>query len=140
MTLSLASRARSLGSVEQAGGRDCLTLGLKITNRSAKPLKYISWSRQELKVILRDRYGNFYKRIPPDSQDEVEIKPGETITDRLIFEPTAFGSEVTLDLPIPDAGQTFQFLIPSAFIERAPAPTTASNTNNQAGRLTPARD
>ena len=78
--------------------------------------------------MLRDRYGNSYNRIAPAAKDEVEIKAGETITETLVFEPTAFGSEVTLDLPVPGGGKGFEFLIPAGFIDRgAPPAALAAN-------------
>ncbi len=115
-----------IGLVDLNGARNVLSLGLRITNKSANPMKHQSWSRSEIKVVLRDRYGNFYNRIPQASPDEVEIKSGETVTETLVFEPTAFGSEVTLDLPVPGGGKGFEFLIPSGFIDRGGPPTSAS--------------
>ncbi len=115
-----------LGPLNRSTAQNSLTLGLRITNRSDKPRKYLGWTQPEIKVLLRDRYGNFYNRIPLGPRDELMIKPGETITDRLAFEPTAFGSEVTLDLPVAGSEKSFQFLIPAAFIERTPPPTVAS--------------
>ena len=118
--------------------RNSLTLGLKITNRSDKPLKYAGWSRPEIKVLLRDLYGNSYNRISPGPQKDVEIKPGETIDDKLVFEPTAFNAEVSLDLPLPDGGKSFLFLIPAAFITRTPPPTVATTKQAPAAAPSPA--
>jgi hypothetical protein len=111
-----------IGPAEQGGMLNSFSVELSITNKSAKPIKYLSWSRSEIAVVLRDRYGNSYRRVSPGSKDEVEIKPGETMTDRLVFEPTAFGSELTLDLPVAGAGKSFLFVVPAGFIERTAAP------------------
>jgi hypothetical protein len=71
-------------------------------------------------VVLRDVYGNFFNRISLDTVGtETSIPPGETVTDRLIFERAPFQSEMTLDLPVPGmTDQAFKFRVTHAFIER----------------------
>ena len=126
-----------IGPAEQGGMLNSFSLELSITNKSAKPVKYLSWSRSEIAVVLRDRYGNSYKRVSPGSKDEIEIKPGETMTDRLVFEPTAFGSELTLDLPVAGAGKSFLFVIPAGFIERTAPPPIAVATKQGSKQAVP---
>lgn len=118
--------ARS-GPLDSADARQVLTLGLRITNRSAKPMKYSGWARPEIKVTLRDMYGNFFNRLSFDTVgSETSIPPGETITDRLIFEKTPFQSEMTLDMPVPGTDKVFKFRITHTFIERAGAPSAVA--------------
>ncbi len=92
-------------------------------------MKYVDWSRSDIRVVLRDRYGNFYSRISSGSIDKITINPEENVTDRLVFEPTALQSELTLDLPIPGTEKTFEFFIPANFIERVrPASAATAST------------
>lgn len=114
-----------LGPIDEANPRNALTLALQIINRSAKPMKHPGWSKPEIKVVLRDRYGNFYNRIPAGPKEAAEIKPGETISENLVFEPTAFGSELTLDLPL-EGSEKFLFMVPAGLIQRGAAGTATA--------------
>jgi hypothetical protein len=112
-----------LGPLEGGDGQTVFALSLRITNNTSRPMKYAGWSRPEVKPKLRDMYGNFFNRVSLDTiGTETGIKPGETITDRLIFEKTPFMAEVTLDLPVPGSEKQFEFRITPAFIERPDGP------------------
>ena len=76
-----------LGPIDERDDRKALCLVVRVTNRSAKPITHVSWSKPEVSVVLRDRSGQTYKRILPERALDVEIKPDETISDRLVFEP-----------------------------------------------------
>jgi hypothetical protein len=108
-----------LGPVDGgASGQDVLTIVLRITNHSIKPMTFAGWSAPEAKIVLRDGYGNFYNQISSDSGEPVPIKPGETIKDRLVFERIGIQSELRLDLPIVGTKEKFEFLIPGNFVQR----------------------
>jgi predicted Zn finger-like uncharacterized protein len=109
-----------VGPLEQGDGRSYLTLGLRITNQGVRPFKFMSWSETDVAVILRDRFGNYYNRVSSGASKEVSIKPHETITERLVFEPVPVGRELTVDLPIAGSEKPFKFLVTAGFIERAP--------------------
>jgi hypothetical protein len=112
-----------LGPPDEGNGADVLTLGLRITNRSMNPMKYVGWSDPKIRVTVRDMYGNWFNRISRDSSGkEVSIPPGETIIDRLVLERTSFNSELNVDLPLPGTDKTFEFTILPLFIERTRAP------------------
>ncbi len=99
-----------------------LAIWLRIANRSTEALEYRSWTRPELRVELRDRYGNFYTRYSYATGNLVSIPSDSAITDRVVFEPTAFQSELMLDLAVPESQEKLEFLVPVNFIER-PHPT-----------------
>jgi hypothetical protein len=135
MVVSIVS-ARG-GPLDATDARDVFTLGLRITNRSAKPMKYSGWARPEIKVTLRDIYGNFFNRISQKTvATEASIPPGETVTDRLVFERAPFKSEMTLDLPAPGLpDQAFKFRIAPAFIERAGGPSPVADGSSPTQRM-----
>ena len=123
-----------LGPLEGGDGRDVLTLNLQITNKSKKPVKYAGWSAPEIKARLRDGFGNFYNRVSlGPTAAEIEIKPGETITDRLLFEKTTVMADLSLDLPAVGTEVQYEFRIARPFIEGAggPAAVAAKSTAPQ---------
>ena len=114
-----------LAPIEGGDGQDVLTLNLRITNNSEKPIKYAGWSLPDIKPKLRDVHGNFYRRISIDTAAvEKTINPGDTITDRLLFEKTPGFADLTLDLPIAETEQQYEFKITRSFIERGGASPT----------------
>ena len=84
-----------------------LVITLRITNLSAKPLKYVSWSDPAIKVTLTDQHHNYYNRISSTAEASQEIPQDRTITDTLQFEKPLNGAVLALDLPISD--QQFEF-------------------------------
>jgi hypothetical protein len=99
-----------------AGGKGHLTVTLRVTNRSAVPTTFVSWSEPTRKVILTDQYRNYYNRIGSDDQTEQLIPPDHTIVDTLQFEKPLPGAVLALDLPI--GNQEFQFSVPANFVQR----------------------
>jgi hypothetical protein len=125
------SNAR-LAPSDSGSMRNAFTLVLRITNTSPRPMKYVTWSNPDVKVVLRDGHGNYYNRISKAS-DEFIIQPGETKTDTLVFEPNPGLTGLALDLPLATAPQPFKFEIPVGFIER-PSPSLTSSATNQQSR------
>ena len=112
-----------LGPLEGGDGREVLTLNLQITNNSKKPVKYAGWSAPEVKARLRDGFGNFYNRVSlGPAATEIEIKPGETISDRLLFEKTTVMADLSLDLPAVGTEVQYEFRIARPFIDGAGGP------------------
>ena len=127
----------TLGPLEGGDGQPVFSLSLRITNNSKQPMKYAGWSRPESKPKLRDAYGNFFNRVSLDSvTPEKSIDPGETITDRLVFEKTSFMAELTLDLPIVGTDQQFEFRMLPSFIERPGGPPPQRLADSVAGSRT----
>jgi len=120
-----------LGPLNQSTAGDCLSLTLRITNLSKKPMTYHSWSRPKASVILRDQNRNYYNRIDSSTQGDVLIDPGVTITDTLQFE-RPLATAAVLDLDLPTGGRPYQFRIPVAIIQRAPT-SVVSVAKEQAG-------
>jgi hypothetical protein len=117
MVLGIVSA--KLGPLDGGDGQTVLAIGLRMTNNSTKPMRYTGWSRPEIKPTLRDGYGNFFNRVSLDTiGTESTINPGDTITDRLVYEKTTFMSDLRLDLPLSGSDQQFEFTIPADFIER----------------------
>ena len=109
-----------LGPREGGDAQEVFTLSLRIKNNSKKPMKYAGWTGKEIKPRLQDGFGNFYNRMPLETAaTEVMINPGETITDRLVFQKTSVMADLTLDLPLAGTEQQFEFTIPRSFIARA---------------------
>jgi hypothetical protein len=111
-------------------GDEYLVITLRITNLSAKPFKYVSWSDPAIKVTLTDQYHNYYNRKASPAEASQEIPPDRTITDTLQFEKPLNGAVLALDLPISD--QKFEFSLPATFIQRV------SLANVEAGAAAPA--
>ncbi len=149
----VAITSAKLGPLEGGDGREALTLTLQITNNSKKPVKYAGWSQREIKARLRDGFGNFYNRLSfGPAAAEIEIKPGETITDRLLFDKTTVMADLSLDLPVVGTELQYEFRIARPFIERAgglpavvaesatPQPAVDATGGSKApGSLTPGR-
>jgi hypothetical protein len=93
-----------------------LVITLRITNLSAKPLKYVSWSDPAIKVTLTDQHHNYYNRISSTAEASQEIPQDRTITDTLQFEKPLNGAVLALDLPIGE--QKFEFSLAAGFIQR----------------------
>jgi hypothetical protein len=89
-----------------AGGNGHLTVTVRVTNRAAVPITFVSWSDPTRKVILSDQYNNYYNRIGSDARAERVIQPDQTIVDTLEFEKPLPGAVLALDLPGGD--QNFQ--------------------------------
>ena len=106
-----------LGTFDGTTENECLTLTLRVTNLSAKPITYASWSGPARKAILTDQYHNYYNRIGSSTQTDQAIEPDRTITDTLQFEKPLLGAALALDLPI--GTQKFEFSLPAAFVQRA---------------------
>ena len=109
---------------DAAGGKGHLTVTLRVTNRSAVPMKFASWSDPVCKVILTDQYNNYYNRTGPAQAEQV-IEPNQTIVDALEFEKPLPGAVLALDLPT--GSQNFQFSMPAAFVQRAQTTRIAGN-------------
>jgi hypothetical protein len=125
-----------LGPIDAGDAREVLTLALRITNSAAKPMTYSGWTKPELKVTLRDMYGNDFKRVARDTVGtETAVKPGETISDRLIFERTSFLAELNLDLPLAGSERAFKFRILPAFIERPGGPPAVAAGRNSTQQM-----
>jgi hypothetical protein len=92
-----------------------LVITLRITNLSAKPLKYVSWSDPAIKVTLTDQHHNYYNRISSTAEASQEIPQDRTITDTLQFEKPLNGAVLALDLPMGE--QKFEFSLAAAFIQ-----------------------
>ncbi|MGO9921901.1 MAG: serine/threonine protein kinase [Isosphaeraceae bacterium] len=114
---------------------DCLSIGLRITNVSQKPIHHRSWSGPGVTVILRDHNGAFYNRLTAPDDRETAIDPGRTVVETLLFEATPAGATLYLDLPNNDGAKPFLFRIPFQFIQRskaltqlAPRPAAASSS------------
>jgi DNA-directed RNA polymerase subunit RPC12/RpoP len=105
-----------LGTFDGTTENECLTLTLRVTNLSAKPITYASWSGPAHKAILTDQYHNYYNRISSSTQVDQEIEPDRTITDTLQFEKPLAGAVLALDLPI--GVQKFEFSLPATFVQR----------------------
>jgi len=107
-----------VGPVDRQPKGDYLSLGLRITNVSQKPIHHHNWSRPGIAVILRDHNGAFYNRVPAPDDRETAIDPGLTIAETLVFEATPAGATLDVDLPVADGGESFRFRIPFQFVQR----------------------
>jgi DNA-directed RNA polymerase subunit RPC12/RpoP len=105
-----------LGTFDGTTENECLTLTLRVTNLSAKPITYASWSGPARKAILTDQYHNYYNRISSNTQVDQAIEPDRTITDTLQFEKPLAGAVLALDLSI--GVQKFEFSLPVTFVQR----------------------
>jgi hypothetical protein len=103
---------------------DYLSITLRITNRSAKPMVYVSWSQAIMKATLRDFNRNFYNAIKAPPRDPVSIEPGSTITDTIEFEAPPRNIELELDLDVPGK-KSYLFRIPLAVIHNQNPPAAA---------------
>lgn len=110
----------------EVGGEERLTLTLRITNLSAKPMKYVSWSQANMSAVLRDHNGNYYNRILLPARSMVVIEPTVTILDTIEFEATPAGVYLELDLKVSGSERSFQFRIPAPSILRVISPPSAS--------------
>jgi hypothetical protein len=98
-----------------------LSITLRITNRSAKPMVYVSWSQAIMKATLRDFNRNFYNAIKAPPQDPISIEPGSTITDTIEFEAPPKNIELELDLDVPGK-KSYLFRIPLVVIHNLNPP------------------
>ena len=90
-----------------------LTIVMQITNVSqTKKVDYRTWGAKSLSMRrdfakVRDEYDNFYKRLdfgfgnkPTGRTEQASIRPGESMTDVLIFErPVDAARFLHLELP-----------------------------------------
>jgi hypothetical protein len=113
-----------LSDGDGADGKGRLTLILRVTNRSALPMRFASWSDATCKVMLTDQYRNYYNRIGSEPPADQVIPPNHTIVDTLQFEKPLPGTALALDLPI--GNQEFQFSVPSSFVQRIQVAKAAS--------------
>jgi hypothetical protein len=104
-----------------------LTVILRVTNRSALPMKFASWSDTTRKAMLTDQYHNYYNRIGSEPQADQVIPPNHTIVDTLQFEKPLPGAALALDLPT--GNQEFQFSLPASFIQRIQVAKAASKAD-----------
>jgi len=110
-----------VGKRDQIDTEERLVITVRITNVSSRNVKYRPWSDPANGLILRDLTPNTIRHalIGPPALGETVLKPGQTIYDNLVFEPTPrlFGLE--LDLPAWPLGRSrLRFLIPVKFIQR----------------------
>jgi hypothetical protein len=126
-----------LSNDDGASGKGHLTVTLRVTNRSAVPMTYVSWSDPTRKVVLSDQYNNYYNRIGSDAQTERVIQPDQTIVDTLEFEKPLPGATLALDLP--SGNQNFQFSIPEAFVQRIQAARVFTSISTLPAAPAPAR-
>jgi len=108
-----------LGQINQPVQGEYLSVTLRITNVSKKPISYASWSGPDIPVMLRVEQGAFYNRVPLPKQEARSINPNETIRDTLVFEPPPALKHLEMDLPIPGSDRSFHFRIPFSQVERA---------------------
>ncbi len=119
------------------GSTRYLVLTTRVTNLSPKPLAFVGWHSGGVAATLRDNsrnYFNFIKfkapELPKGCVERVDVQPGETVTDILVFEaPTALLNNMwiipptlSFELDLPLDGKVFRFIIPGPLIKR-PAPT-----------------
>jgi hypothetical protein len=127
---SVSVATARVGPVEGRAKGDYLSLTVRITNRTRKPILHQSWARKGIGVILRDLNGRYYIAMPAVEPADKAIAPGETYPEMLVFEATPPGASLDLDLPASEGAAPFQFRLRSLFIElprpNAPAPKVAT--------------
>jgi hypothetical protein len=112
-----------IGSSNGTSDGEYLTLTLRITNLSEKPITYVSWSAPIRKAVLSDQNHNYYNRVGATPQADQVIQPDLTITDTIQFEKPSPGVVLYLDLP--HGNQKFDFSLPPSFVQRIQVTTTA---------------
>ena len=120
--MAVSVEKATVGPIDRQPKGDCLSLALRITNLSHKPIRHPTWSQSGIAVKLRDQFGGYYNRVNVPDMDQTPIKPGVTIVETLVFEATPAGAILDLDLPIADGARTFRFHIPR--VQRTRAETT----------------
>jgi hypothetical protein len=120
--LNVSLVSAHLGRLNRAITSEYLSLRVKVTNRSKSAIPFTSWGQSKLPVILKDSQGNYYNIQHASGDKEVQIAPGKSFTDTLLFEPTTQYTQLDLDLPIPGTDRSFQFRTPPGFISRALVP------------------
>jgi hypothetical protein len=131
------SEAR-LGPLNRSTVEEVLSLTLRITNLSARPMSVTSWARSDVRVVLRDRNRNYYNRVSASSEAPREVDAGQTITEKLTFEPTPEGVELELDLPVADSSKPFRFRMPTGFVRRSFPPIQSAQANQTRPQPAPA--
>jgi hypothetical protein len=98
-----------------------LLITVRMANLSKGNAKYPCWSQPANGLILRDQTPNLNRYSPTgrEAQSERIMKPGEVISDVLVFLPMPqFFVGLDLDLPLWGGIKRFQFHIPLEFVQR----------------------
>jgi hypothetical protein len=98
---------------------ECLQLVVNVRNTSNDPVRFTSWSEPDLSVVLRDRGGQRYERLPPRFVEPVVIQPDDGLTDKITFQPVPLQTELELELEVVGRTVPLRFLIPSTFARRS---------------------
>jgi serine/threonine protein kinase len=110
-----------LGPVAGQPEGDYLSLRLRITNLSHKPMRHQPWPQPGTAIILCDQNGAYYNLLTAPVARETSINPNTTIVETLVFDAPPPGSSLNLDLPIAGGTNAFLFHI----LPPGPAPSIA---------------
>jgi hypothetical protein len=127
----------SVGPIDRQPRGDYLSLGLRITNVSQKPIHHRSWSRPGVAVILRDQNGNFYNRLTAPDDRETAIDPGRTIVETLVFEAPPPFATLDLYLPVPGSDERLRFRIPFSVVRHTHTPAQPASADGAVAKQAP---
>jgi hypothetical protein len=110
------------GRLNRAIASEYLLVRVRVTNLSFGIITFSRWSHAKIPVILKDDKGIYYNIQRASGEAQIQIQPGKSIFDTLIFDATPPFAQLDLDLPIVGTDKAFQFHTDGGFIQNAPVP------------------